>query len=151
MRPKTFMSRYESARERAERIEQRIEWLESQKTSIQLLIDGMPRGTGSRDLQDRLNDLIVEVDDLRASAADDLAYTVRLRNEIENVIDRVSKPRLRFLLFQRYIECKTWMQIAADMGRMFKPDEQAYSEHWMIDLHSEALREVGKILNGKKK
>lgn len=151
MRPKTFMSRYESAAERSKRLEQRIEWLETQKTSIQILIDGMPRGTGSRDLQDRLNDLIAEVDDLRASAADDLAYLIRLRKEIEDVIERVPDARLRYLLYMRYIEHKTWMQIAADMGRLFKPDEQAYSEHWMIDLHSAALREVGKILNARKK
>ena len=151
MRPKSFMCQYEHAAERTAQILQRIEWLESQKTSMQMLLDGMPKGSGRSDLQGRLLDLIVEVDDLREAAAEDLEILMRIRIEVEDVIARVEDPRLSHLLYQRYICHKTWMQIAADMGKMFKPDQQTYSEHWMIDLHSAALREVGRILDSQKK
>lgn len=151
MRPKQFMSQYEHAAERSAQLLQRLEWLEAQKTSMQQLIDGMPHGSGRSDLQGKLLDLIIEVDDLREAAAEDLEILIGIRKEVEAVIERVRDPRLSHLLFQRYICHKTWMQIAADMGRMFKPDQQTYSEHWMIDLHSEALREVGKILDAQEK
>lgn len=57
----------------------------------------------------------------------------RIKGEILDTISAVPDGTLRTLLIERYINFKTWEQIAVDMG---------YSWRQVFRLHGEALQEV---------
>lgn len=112
--------------------------------------DGQPHGTGTTDPvgeraaadadaelgreRDRLRSLLrdLEVRELRARS--DLW---KKRNEIENVVGKVSDPVYNRLLHMRYIEGETMERIAVDIGFSWRHTNR---------LHSEALQIVAGIL-----
>jgi len=56
---------------------------------------------------------------------------IRIKREIQNAINRVSDSTLCTLLIERYINFKTWEQIAVDMN---------YSLRGVHNLHHKALQ-----------
>lgn len=61
-----------------------------------------------------------------------------VKNEIIDVINRIDDSVLRILLLERYINLKTWEDIA---------DSLHYSRRWVIkSLHPKALKKVGEML-----
>lgn len=61
------------------------------------------------------------------------------RKKVLTVIYSIDDTVLRTLLIARYINCKTWEQIAEDMG---------YSVKWVkTGLHSKALKQADKAKN----
>lgn len=63
-----------------------------------------------------------------------MAELERIKAEIRTSIDAVDDHLLHALLYARYINMKTWEQIAEDLG---------YSERWVrTGLHSRALQEM---------
>ena len=61
------------------------------------------------------------------------------RTEILRRINMIEDTNLRTLLIARYINCKTWEQIAEDMG---------YSDKWVrTSLHKRALAEAEKCFS----
>ena len=59
-----------------------------------------------------------------------IAVQAGLRDAIEAAIGAVEDPRLRYLLERRYIDGKTWEQVAEDMGITYQ---------WACILHGKAL------------
>lgn len=140
MKPKQYMKQYENTFEDAREIIERIEWLQSQKTTLQQIIDGMPHGKGAKESDDRLDDLIIRVDELKNRAADELETLINSRLQVEKVIQCIEDSRYKRVLYGRYVELKTWEQIAEEIG---------YSYQWTCELHRDALVEVGKIITKK--
>ena len=64
-------------------------------------------------------------------------YTVKL--EIDTAIDQVSNQKLRRLLKLRYIDFKTWEDIAEHFGYI--------DIRWTYRLHDRALKKIGEVLN----
>lgn len=59
---------------------------------------------------------------------------LKYRYYLRSVINQINNSTYRTLLALRYIDCKTWEQIAEEMH---------YSEYWIRSgLHSQALKEV---------
>lgn len=71
-------------------------------------------------------------------AAAYLAMLAERRKEIAHVIDSVQNTRLRELLTERYINGKTWEQVAVQMNYSYV--------HIVHRLHPAALRAVQEIL-----
>ena len=78
----------------------------------------------------RLAEITVEIMDERTKAIEE-------RNEIRNVILRVGDHNLSHILRRRYIDGKTWEEIAVEMN---------YTYRWTLTLHGRALEEVDRIL-----
>jgi hypothetical protein len=57
----------------------------------------------------------------------------KIKAEILGSIEAVPDCTLRTLLIERYINFKTWEQIAVDMN---------YNYRWIIKLHGHALQEI---------
>lgn len=57
---------------------------------------------------------------------------IDLRHKIIGEINQLSDPVHIELLFKRYVEYKTWEQIAVEMG---------YTIRWVYSLHGSALQE----------
>lgn len=58
---------------------------------------------------------------------------VGIKTEIIRAVGRVDDPTLRALLVARYVNFKTWEQIAVDMH---------YTYQWVCTLHGRALNEL---------
>lgn len=79
-------------------------------------------------------DRLAELDEMIDQRIDQL---VAVKQEIVDAIAQVEDSRYRTLLTERYMEFKTWEQIAVDMD---------YSYMHTCRLHGEALRELEKVL-----
>lgn len=79
-------------------------------------------------------DTYIGYSDLINRRIDDLT---EIKQEIGDAIKKINDTTLRTLLYERYINCRTWERIAADMS-------YSYS-HIVQKLHPAALREISKI------
>ena len=106
--------------------------------ATQTLSDMPPSGT--RNVQ-RMEDIICKIIWLEDSINDDIDQLVDLKREIMTMVKGIDSTVYQTLLEQRYLGCKTWKQIAADLG---------YELRWMHRLHTQALQEVEKLLFSKR-
>lgn len=108
--------------------------LREERESISINLDGMPHGTSLSDktarLAAQLADAEEEIIELRSEA-----WSKRM--EIVRTLNRIQTPEYNTLLYLRYIEGKTWEQIAVEMHYTFRHTTR---------LHGDALREVDAIL-----
>ena len=84
----------------------------------------------------RMGEAIAKMVDLEAEINIDIKSLVDLKTETVTVIKCVKPIELRTLLEMRYLNFKTWEQIADDMG---------YDLRWVYRLHGKALSEVDVI------
>ena len=101
--------------------------------------DGQPHGRGGTsdpvgEQATRLADILT---DLEKKQLETRAVLWRKRMEIVEQIGLLSDGLLVAVLFSRYVDCKTWEQIAVDMG---------YSYRHVVRLHGEALAKFKKIM-----
>lgn len=146
MKARRYLEQYRQALIETERLRLRLEKLESDKTSMQLSLDGMPKGKGGKANKERLERLIDDTDRLKLEAAEELTRLVMLRDEVEGVINAVPTQKYSYLLYCRYICNKAWERIADEMGKLFRVDDQPYSERWIYNLHEAALTEADEVL-----
>lgn len=76
---------------------------------------------------------IAAIDEIEANINKDIDELVVLRKEIENKINEVKDLKLRELLKCRYLDCKTWEEIAY---------KNNYTWQWAHKLHEKALDEI---------
>ena len=81
-------------------------------------------------------DVIAKIIDLENEINHDIDRLVDTKREIMATIKRIQNPEHQALLELRYINCKTWEQIATVM---------LYSVRNTHVLHGAALREVAKV------
>ena len=124
--------------EQAYRIDQRINCKMEQVSSLHSLttkatsmITDMP-GSPTRNIH-KMEDIIAKIVDLENEINDDIDKLVDLKAEITTVIKEVDDPELQSLLEQRYLNFRTWEQIAVDMG---------YNVRHLYRMHDKALKKV---------
>lgn len=91
-------------------------------------------GTGT---QDKLAEAVAKIVDLEAAINEDISRYIAARQEISAVIDKLSDPDQLQVLHMRYVQYKTWEQIACDMG---------FSYRWVCTIHGRALQQVENFL-----
>ena len=124
--------------EQAYRIDQRINSKIEQVASLHNLamkanstLTDMP-GSPNRNIH-RMEDIIVKIVDLENEINQDIDMLVDLKTEIMQVIKKVDDLELQTLLEQRYLNFRTWEQIAVDMG---------YNVRHLYRMHDKDLKAV---------
>lgn len=79
---------------------------------------------------DKIEKLIVKIIDLEREITDDIDKLIDLKREIMNKIDSIQNDDYKLLLTLRYLNFKTWEQIAVEMEFTFQ---------WVHELHRRAL------------
>ena len=132
------MSEARTYLEQAYRIDQRINSRIEQVASLHNLatkanstLTDMP-GSPNRNIH-RMEDIIVKIVDLENDINQDIDMLVDLKTEIMQVIKKVDDLELQTLLEQRYLNFRTWEQIAVDMQ---------YSTRNIYKLHDRAIKEI---------
>lgn len=87
--------------------------------------------------QDKLSDAVAKLIDLEADINREIDRLVDARTAVTATIDKVEDARLHTVLNMRYVQFKTWEQIACYMGRSYQ---------WVCKLHGTALQAVEKII-----
>ena len=98
------------------------------------LKDDVVSGGGN---QDKLGDAIAKIVDLEAEIDRDINRYVAAKQKISATLDKLTDPDQLQVLHKRYVQYKTWEQIAYDTG---------FSYRWVCTLHGRALQEIEKIL-----
>ncbi|MBQ6040027.1 MAG: hypothetical protein IJL32_04540 [Oscillospiraceae bacterium] len=83
-----------------------------------------------------LDAAVAQLVDAEQKVSAEVAQLCRLETEIACTIDRMQEP-YRTLLYERYINGKTWEQIAVHMN---------YSYRRVTQLHGVALRKINDLL-----
>ena len=80
-----------------------------------------------------MENAIVKLIDLEHEINSDIDMLVDMKREIAVVISKLSSPSHKILLELRYLEGKTWDEIAKAMD---------YDLRWIYRLHGKALKEI---------
>lgn len=93
--------------------------------------------SGGGGTQDKLSEAMAKIIDLEAEINREIDRLVDARAAVTATIDRVEDARLHTVLNMRYVQFKTWEQIACYMGRSYQ---------WVCKLHGTALQVIEKII-----
>lgn len=95
-------------------IEEKIECLESKKTSIKsMIIDDMPKPEPE---QDRLGELIGEIEELIELYNEKQIKLMKQQIEIEKCIDKLDSSLERNIMRLRYLESMKWEKICVEVN-----------------------------------
>ena len=117
---------------------EQIETLHAQVTKTTSVLSDMPRSGGE---QDRLAKTIAKIVDLKKKLRDEIEEYIELKEEAIELIDSMSDGRHRLVLTYRYINGKTWEEIAVEMHYTYK---------WVHVLHGQALADFENVLRMRK-
>ena len=93
-------------------IDRKINELESWKNklyNVTAVLSDMPKSKNRGNL---IETGIAIIDEIEAKINQEINDLVNLRNEIENKINAVNDLKLREILKSRYLDCKSWEEIA---------------------------------------
>lgn len=109
---KEELKEYIETKREIEIIKEKIEFLESKKTSIKsMIIDDMPK---SEPEQDRLGQLLIQIEELIDSYNDKQDKLLKEQLKIEKCIDRLEDSIDRNIMRLRYLEGMKWEKICVE-------------------------------------
>lgn len=125
-----FLRRYRDAQRTMRRLLEELQQLQAEATSVSQALSGMPSGGGDGQAIPRAVERIADAESRLVSA-----YGAALAecSRVKDAIDTVPDPLRRDILTSRYILCKRWERIAADIDRDLR---------WVLRLHHRAVDEL---------
>jgi len=87
---------------------------------------------------DTMAELTAKILDAEDECNKDIARLVSVQCEIETTIELVAQPSYRLILYERYVNLKTWEEIA---------ENNHYSLKWVHVLHKRGLDAVEQIFH----
>ena len=136
MTAKEYLDQYRKLTERIRQLNIEIMMLEAEYESVSIDYSGMPHGSK---IADKTADMAVRMSSLLDKKIELRTDAINKRDEIVDVISRVSDPLYSRLLYDRYILFMTWEKVAEDCDK---------SDKWCRTyLHSSALQSVEIILD----
>lgn len=136
MTPKEYLQQYRHAAERARAALEHLEELESIATRVTPLYGG--EGGGQHQSGDeKMCNAVDKIIEAKNRVSDELETLEATDREIIGTIDKITDGTLHTLLYERYINGKTWEQIAVQMN---------YTYRRVTQLHGKALNAVKDFL-----
>lgn len=136
MTPKEYLQQYRHAADRARAALEHLEELESIATRVTPLYGG--EGGGQHQSGDeKMCNAVDKIIEAKNRVSDELETLEATDREIIGTIDKITDGTLHTLLYERYINGKTWEQIAVQMN---------YTYRRVTQLHGKALNAVKDFL-----
>lgn len=130
MTPKEYLQQYREAVRRADAALHHRDELRAMAERITPNYGGI--GGSSHTACDALGETVAKLVDAEARVDAEIELLIATERAVGRVIDAVREP-YRTLLYERYINGKTWEQIAVCMN---------YNYRWVLRLHGRALATV---------
>lgn len=124
---KNWFFQYKDAKAEADLIQEKINHLREEQTSLAVTLDGLPKSTVKRTMADyaaKIDDLCRQLETAQAAAL--CAYETT-----ESVIAQLDNSKYREVLTRRYLSLQSWGRIA---------EEMYYTRRRVFQLHEEALK-----------
>lgn len=137
MRAKRFLEQYREQMIKVEILKGKIDALDDLFRFTQ---DMTSEKVQSSPKPDRMGEIVAKKVDQTEKLNHEIEEAYVIMGEVEDVIDKVRSPKLRWLLEARYINLQKWKDIEISMG--FDSNQR-----WVYKLHCRALNEVERILN----
>ena len=137
VKAKDFLRQHELSRAKIETLEQEIANLYESTISAPIG-DGQPRGT---DISDSTGKLASKIADMKSETEYLWEQQQRIRRRVESVLLRLEDTNDFRVCWKRYIDLKTWDEIAEEMDFTTARTVQR--------IHGRALLEVQKILDAE--
>lgn len=134
MTPKEYLQQYRDAVRRAAAAQDHLDELRSMASRITPKYGG--EGGGSNQSGDKLGAAVARIIEAENRLSDELEMLEATEREVIGTINSVEEP-FRTLLYERYINAKTFEQIAVSMS---------YSWRQTIRLHGTALMAVKNVI-----
>lgn len=136
MTPKEYLQQYRHAADRARAALEHLEELESIATRVTPLYGG--DGGGQHQSGDeKMCNAVDKIIEAKNRVSDELETLEATDREVIGTIDKITDGTLHTLLYERYINGKTWEQIAVQMN---------YTYRRVTQLHGKALNAVKDFL-----
>lgn len=135
MTPKEYLQQYRDAVRRAAAAQDHLDELRSMATRI--TPNYSSEGGGTHQTGDKLGAAVARILDAESRVSDELEMLEATEREVVKTINGVHDGTLSTLLYERYINGKTWEQIAVLMN---------YTYRRVIQLHGKALNAVKDFL-----
>lgn len=91
---------------------------------------------------DTIGNTVAKIVDLQNEINEQIDRFVDSRAKIVKQIDMIQNPDFHKLLYLRYLQYKTWNQIAEELSHKDDP----FSLQWVHTMHGRALQEFQKII-----
>ena len=130
MKAKEYLSQYKLLNSK---INDRLEQLENLQSMALRITPVQGDGSAHSGSSDKIGSIVAKIVDLERAINSDIDRLIKLKMNIESVIKSVNDDVLETLLIKRYINCKTFEQIAVEMH---------YTYQWVCVLHGKALRKI---------
>lgn len=125
-----YLEQYKYLNKEIDRKIKSLEDWRSKLLNVTGTLSDMPTGNKR---SDNIADGIATINDIERDINKDIDNLVNLKNKIEGKIDGVEDPKLIELLKCRYLDFKSWEEIAYRNG---------VSWRWIYTLHEKALDEI---------
>lgn len=99
---------------------------------------GRERISGRGAVDSRM-DVVARIVDAERKLDEKIDRMIAMREEIQDVIERVQDGRMRVLLKLRYLNGRTWEEVA---------EEMCYTTRNIYNLHAAALKMVAALIDG---
>lgn len=137
MTPKEYLQQYQYSVKRWRAALEHLEELESIATRITPLYGGEGGGGRHQSGDEKMQNAVDKIIDAKSRVSDELEMLEATEREVVKTIDSVENKTLRTLLYERYINDKTFELIAVKLN---------YSWRQTIRLHGTALNSIRSIL-----
>lgn len=135
MTPKEYLQQYRDAVIKAAAAQDHLDELRSMATCITPNYGG--EGVGTHQTGDKLGAAVARILDAESRVSDDLEMLEATEREVIRTIKDVQDGTLSALLYERYINGKTWEQIAVLMN---------YTYRRVTQLHGKALEKIRELI-----
>jgi len=111
-------------------IDRKIKCLEDCKSKIFNVTGTLTDMPKSKNRSNTIEDGIASIDEIEQTINQDIDKLLETRKDIENKIDAIIDLKLREIMKCRYLDCKTWEEIAYKNNITWQ---------WVYKLHEKAL------------
>lgn len=137
MTPKEYLQQYQYSVKRARAALDHLHELQSMATRITPLYGGEGGGGQHQSGDEKMMNAVDKIIEAKNRVSDELEMLEATEREVVKTINGVQDGTLSTLLYERYINGKTWEQIAVLMN---------YTYRRVIQLHGKALNAVKDFL-----
>ena len=128
---KQKLKQYEQMSIRINRLNERIQQLESTSEKVTSIITDMPRGGGGNGKED----IYILLADTKAEYISEIKEAEQVKQDIYKLIDKIADERLKRLLELKYVGLKRWEDICYTLN---------YEWAQIHRLHGQALEMLGR-------
>lgn len=139
MTAKDYMRKIRGMEFKLRGLEEAIIVLDSKRKKITSSWSDIPTASG---VSDRAADLTVKLIETQHKYIREWDELIDARNEAEKILARMDDDTHANVLWSYYIRCKTWEQVAVEMG---------FSESYTYTMHGLALNEFERLMQESSK